>query len=268
MPTPIAVNLYSVRRQLIEDFDGTLSRLADLGFDGVEPMVFGPIPLEILPEEMRVPTPRPERFRAGLDARGLRTASLHAPLPEGDVADYVFDYCAALGTSQQVLASFLALPGLANAHADRDQLRQAIARFDEAADRAAERGVALGFHNHHFEWEVDFGGRFAWDLFWERVDPRVNAEVDVYWAQAAGRDPAAEIEALGRRVRRVHLKDGPCALGEPQVALGRGAVDVEACVRAARHADWWIVELDDCATDMLTALDESLRFLRTLEAAR
>ncbi len=265
MRKPIAVNLYSVRRQLIEDFEGTLSRLAEMGFDGVEPMVFGPVPHELLPEDLRVPVPRPERFREVLDQRGLRTASLHAPLPEGDIASYVFEYCEALGTGQQVLASFMALPGLANAHAERAQLEQAVARFNAAADEAARRGVALGFHNHHFEWEIDLGGRFAWDLFWEGVDERVNAEVDIYWAQTAGRDPAAEIEALGRRARRVHLKDGPCELGKPQVALGRGVVDVDGCVRAARHADWWIVELDDCATDMIEALEESLRFLRNLE---
>ena len=30
---------------------------------------------------------------------------------------------------------------------------------------------------------------------------------------------------LGERARRVHLKDGPCVLGEPQVALGEGRVE-------------------------------------------
>ena len=88
-----------------------------------------------------------------------------------------------------------------------------------------------------------------------------SAEVDVYWAATAGRDPVAEIEALGARVRRVHLKDGPAVLGEPQVALGEGRLDIEACARAARHADWYIVELDECATDMFDALAASYRYL-------
>ena len=89
----------------------------------------------------------------------------------------------------------------------------------------------------------------------------VVAEVDVYWAQTAGRDPAAEIVALGERVRRVHLKDGPAKLGLPQVAVGSGEVDIEACIRAAAHADWHIVELDECAGDMFEALEQSRRFL-------
>lgn len=260
-PRPLAVNLFSVRRELIRDFEATLARLAEIGFAGVEPMVFGPVPLERLPEEMRVPVPEPAEFAALLERLGLRTASLHAPLPEADVADYVFAYAEALATDQLVLASFMALPNAANAHADAGVLAAAIERFGAAAEAAAKRGVSLGFHNHHFEWEVDLDGRFAWDVFWDGVDARVNAELDVYWAQTAGRDPVAETRALGSRCRRIHLKDGPCVLGEPQVALGAGRVDIEACANAAVHADWHIVELDDCATDMFEALAESRRFL-------
>lgn len=258
---PLAVNLYSVRRELIADFEGTLSRIADMGYLGVEPMAFGPIPLDLLPEDMRVPTPEPAKLRSLLDGLDLRTASLHAPLPEGELASYALDFAEGLGTDQLVLASFMALPGLADAHTDADLLAQAADRFNEAAGGAAARGVSLGFHNHHFEWEHDLDGRFAWDLFWERVDPRVNAEIDVYWAQTAGRDPVAEIEALGTRVRRVHLKDGPCVLGQPQVGLGEGVVDIPACARAAACADWHIVELDECATDIFDALQRSAKFL-------
>lgn len=263
-PRPLAVNLFSVRRQLIDDFDGTHARLAEMGYVGIEPMIFGPIPLEVLPEDMRVPFPEPAQYRALLDDLGLRVASLHAPLPEGDGADYVFDFAEALATDQLVLASFMAMPDAANAHAELDVLRAAIDRFGASAELAAERGLALGFHNHHWEWEVELEGRPAWEIFWSEVDPRVIAEVDTYWAQTAGQDPVAVLEALGSRARRVHLKDGPCVLGEPQVALGEGRVDVAACARAARHADWHIVELDDCATDMLEALRKSADHLEAL----
>ena len=263
-PRPLAVNLFSVRRQLIEDFAGTHARLAELGYVGVEPMIFGPVPLEALPEDMRVPFPDAERYRALLDELGLEVASLHAPLPEGEAADDVLDFAEKIGTDLLVLASFIALPGAANAHADLDVLRQAIDRFGAAADRAAERGIALGFHNHHWEWEVPFEEGSAWDVFWAEVDDRVVAEVDTYWAQTAGQDPVAVLEALGPRARRVHLKDGSCVLGEPQVALGEGRVDVAACARAAVHADWHIVELDECASDVFEALGKSADHLVAL----
>ena len=155
----------------------------------------------------------------------------------------------------------MALPNAANAHADRAILEDAIRRFGVAADIAAKRGISVGFHNHHFEWEIDFDGRFAWDLFWSEVDPRVCAEVDVYWASTAKQDPTRVLGDLGPRARRVHLKDGPCILGEPQVALGEGEIDVPACVNAAAHAEWHIVELDECATDIFEALKKSADYL-------
>ncbi|MCP4906336.1 MAG: sugar phosphate isomerase/epimerase [bacterium] len=265
-PRPLAVNLFSVRRELIADFEGTHARLAEMGYVGVEPMIFGPIPIELLPEDLRVPTPPAEEYRALLDRIGLEVASLHAPLPENrgpdqTGADDVLDFAEALGTDQLVLSSFMALPEAANAHADADLLDQAIDRFAVAADLAEARGIALGFHNHHFEWEVDLAGHFAWDLFWEKVDRRVRAEVDIYWAQTAGQDPVAVIDGLAARVRRIHFKDGPCVLAEPQVALGEGRVDIEACAAAAKYADWHIVELDECATDIFEALYKSARYL-------
>lgn len=258
---PLAVNLFSVRRELIADFEGTHARLAEMGFLGIEPMVFGPIPLEFLPEDMRVPTPPPDQYRAMLDKLGLRVTSLHGPLPEGDNTSYALDFAEALGTDQLILASFMALPDAANAHADAEILTKVIDRFGAAAETAADRGIALGFHNHHFEWEIKLNGSFAWDLFWSKVDLRVNAEIDVYWASVAQRDPVTVLEELGPRATRVHLKDGPCVLGEPQVALGRGKVDIPACVRAARHAEWHIVELDECATDIFEALEQSAAYL-------
>jgi sugar phosphate isomerase/epimerase len=186
-PRPIGVNLFSVRRQLIEDFEGTLGRIAAMGYAGVEPMVFGPMPLDVLPEDMRVPTPDGATFRALLDHLGLATTSLHAPLPEGDVADWSLDFAEALGTDQLVLASWIALPDAANAHTDAALIPKVAQRFDTACELAAKRGLRVGFHNHHFEWEHDLGGRNAWDLFWEAVDARVVAELDVYWAATTSR---------------------------------------------------------------------------------
>lgn len=261
-PRPVAVNLYTLRRELIADFDGTLARVAELGFDGVEPMVFGPVPLEALPEAMRVPTPEARALRERLDGLGLRTCSLHGPLPEGDVAEWTLDFAETLGTDQLVLSSWMALPGAAEAHADASKIPDVARRFDAASALARERGLRVGFHNHHFEWMHDFDGESAWSLFWSAVDPRVTAELDVYWAATAGRDPVEEICALGERVRRLHLKDGPAELGAPQTALGEGCVDIEACARAATHADWLIVELDECATDLFAALARSLDWLR------
>ncbi len=44
-------------------------------------------------------------------------------------------------------------------------------------------------------------------------------------------------------------------------AVGTGALDYTAIIPAATAAEWLIVELDHCATDMLAAIEQSYRYL-------
>jgi sugar phosphate isomerase/epimerase len=48
------------------------------------------------------------------------------------------------------------------------------------------------------------------------------------------------------------------------VAVGQGIMDWSAIIPAAQAADWLIVELDRCATDILQAVEQSYRFLTAL----
>ncbi|MBZ0212619.1 MAG: sugar phosphate isomerase/epimerase, partial [Nitrospirae bacterium] len=61
----------------------------------------------------------------------------------------------------------------------------------------------------------------------------------------------------------MHMKDGPFVKGEPHVAVGSGNLDVGAVMKA-RNRDvlkWVVVELDECATDMVQAVEDSYRYL-------
>jgi sugar phosphate isomerase/epimerase len=133
--------------------------------------------------------------------------------------------------------------------------------LQDAWESAAERGLALGYHNHWWEFEP-LQGRSGFDLLLERADPALFFEVDAYWVQAAGEDPAALLKRLGDRARLLHVKDGPATRDAPMVAVGQGTLDIPAIIAAATGAQALIVELDRCATDMLRAVDESFRYLK------
>jgi len=67
----------------------------------------------------------------------------------------------------------------------------------------------------------------------------------------------------------LHIKDGPCVKNQPMTAVGAGKVDIAGVAQAsAKTAEWMIVELDSCATDMLTAVKESHDYLVTKGFAR
>ena len=89
-------------------------------------------------------------------------------------------------------------------------------------------------------------------------------EVDTYWAAVGGQDPDAVpalLRRLGDRVRYLHVKDGPVTKDDPMTAVGTGRMPIAEILAAAPAAEWHVVELDRCATDMLTAVRMSVEWL-------
>jgi sugar phosphate isomerase/epimerase len=244
MTAPLALQLYTVREQLARDFDGTLARVAEIGYAAVETAFFEP---EITPA----------RARRALDALGLPICAIHCELPLGDQQQAVIDMAGQLGCTRLVWhgwprdARYGTLGGV-------EQLAETYSR---AAEVAASAGLELGIHNHWWEFEL-VEGRRPYQLLRERMDPRIFFELDTYWATVAGCNAVAVVEELGARAPLLHIKDGPAVPGAPKTAVGAGVMDVPAIVAASRgNAEWLIVELDDCATDMLEAVAQSYRYM-------
>jgi sugar phosphate isomerase/epimerase len=242
MPTPIALQLYTVRDQLAKDFSGVVRRIAAMGYVGVETVAFPGT------------TPR-EAARLFADL-GLAVCSAHLPLPLGEKKNEVLDTLAALGCQRLVLG------GTPRDLNTLEKVARACDSFNEANAVAASNGLSFGIHNHWWEFQRVEDGRTTFEVMRERLDPAVFFEVDVYWAKTGGADPVVLVPELGRRAPLLHLKDGPCVVGQPMVAVGSGTLDFRAIVAAGAGAtEWLIVELDECATDMLAAVEKSYTYL-------
>ena len=240
-PRPLAVQLYTLREEAQADLEGTLERVGAIGFVGVEPADLHGL--------------SPAAFRERVESLGMTVCSSHG-MPIGDTAGQVLDDAVTLG-SPLVVVPFAApdrFKTIEGVHAVADELNAAL-------PLAQERGLALGYHNHFWEWRKLPDGRAAFDAMLDRLDPGVVLELDVYWAQVAGQDPVALLERLGARAARLHMKDGPADAPEAAMtAAGDGKVDLAAAA-AASPAAWHIVELDRCDTDMFEAVERSYAYL-------
>ncbi|MEV6103789.1 sugar phosphate isomerase/epimerase [Streptomyces sp. NPDC051940] len=242
MTEPLAVQLYTVREQLAADRKGTLEALASCGYRSVEAY-------DVLDG--------PEEQRADLDAAGLTVCSAHVPAL-GERAEDAFRGAGVLGTDT-VFVPYLP----PERFADGDGVRQVARDLNEAARRAAGHGLRLGYHNHEFELAQHVGGRPALEVLADQLDDEVLLEVDTYWAAVGGQDVVPLLRRLGGRVTHLHIKDGPLDKAEPMTAVGAGRMAMGAIVAEAVKppAKKLIVELDRCATDMLTAVRESHEWL-------
>jgi sugar phosphate isomerase/epimerase len=251
MPKPIGVQLYTVREALANDFEGVVRRIADMEYIGVEP--FGGAFTKVTAQDAA------KLFRE----LGLEVLGTHAGLPLDDKKSEVLDLLAALGTKR------LILPWLPPEEFETvDKIKRNCERMNEANATLRANGQTLLYHNHWQEFgRVD--GHYAYQIMMENLEPSVEFEIDTYWAKVAGRDPADLIKELGARAPLLHIKDGPAVRGESMVALGDGVIDIPAIVEAAEDsAEWIIVELDECATDMMTAVEKSYWYLTSKGLAR
>jgi len=240
---PIGVQLYSLRDEAAQDLAGVLARLDDIGFTGVEFAGFY--------------DSAPSDVARALAATNLMVASAHVGLGEPDAFKAALDDHVEIGCDTVVIPSAHE-PGFG----DLDSVRGTAELVNKANDLARARGVTLGYHNHYWELTPLDDGRPALLHFFENVAPEVVAEVDIYWAQVGGSDPAEIVDALGPRARLLHVKDGP---GDDRaaanVAVGDGAIDTSRVLAAATSAQWHLVEFDRCDTDMFEAVERSYDFL-------
>jgi sugar phosphate isomerase/epimerase len=235
-----AIQLYTVRRLLANDFDGTLAQLSEIGFRQVEAFdlpTFG------------------DRLRTAAPRHGLTIPSTHAGIIGGDV-DRIVGMASELGIG--LVIHPWTDPGRWQTRAEIEAI---AAELNAAAARATFSRIRVGYHNHHFELASRIEGRHALEVFADALAREVVLEVDAYWAHAGGADVPALLERLGDRVVALHLKDGDGSLDPmKQVAVGDGVVPIADIVRSAPAA-LRVVELDDTAGDLLTAIRSSRSFV-------
>lgn len=253
--------LYAIREALALNPDRALERVAEIGFEGVEPFGLGS-PSMTRGERLT----RAKMLRRSIDRAGLRVSSAHTSFPLPSEMDWLLEELAIVG----VPVAIASIPEHVLGYG-RDVLTspEGVQRFAEAfgllSEKAGEHDVRVGYHNHWWDWPELPDGSRGYDRFFEALDPAVIAEVDLYWAHTAGRDLAALLNRLGDRVRLVHFKDGPGLSDDPladQVPLGFGSADLDGAVAALPpQLEWNLVELDRTSLDPFDVVGEGYDWL-------
>ncbi len=244
---PLGVQLYTLRNAARRDIDGTIARIAQIGYREIE--WWG--------DYGRTP----QQLRRLLDANHLRSPSVHVGLGdvEGDKLQATLARAHAMGHRWIVVASVdEALVG------NLDGWRRVADRFNAAAQRLRREGFQFAYHNHDVEFRP-LEGHLPMDVLCENTDPHlVQVEMDLYWIISAGGDPLAFFRRWPHRVPLVHVKDRT-ADGR-MVDVGAGAIDWRAIFAHRREAGirHYFVEHDEPA-DPFASIAASYRYLSTLD---
>lgn len=245
----VGINLYTLRNQCA-DLCGvryTLSRLKEIGYRYVQISGVGVEPEEIAEE---------------MDKIGISCAATHMDWPFlRDETDRAIEIHKMYKCRHTALGS---VP---------PEYRQGLSGVDRfsrelppVAEKLAEAGISISYHNHHFDLAGE-RGRTWLETLYERISPeQLGAEIDTYWIQTAGGSPAEWIRRMAGREPLLHLKDKIVTIGgeERFAPVGEGNLPWDEILAAAEASgvEFALIEQDEMyGRDPFDAVESSYRFL-------
>lgn len=246
MSIPIALQLWSVRDDCAADFPGTLAKIAEMGYDGVEFAGFHGLDACEL--------------RKILDDLGLKIAGSHTGLEllKGEACQETLEYNEALGNRR------LVIPAVPKEYQENIASWQRAGReIAEIAAHTREEGFSLGYHNHAVEFTGIEGVLPQRALFGE-LPPCTRAQIDVGWVAAAGEDPVAILHEFAPRIETVHIKEFSST--SETAVIGTGEVDFPAVFAQcdAIGVEWCIIEHERYADPPLVCVKQCLDNVRAM----
>ncbi|MDE2410148.1 MAG: sugar phosphate isomerase/epimerase [Sphingomonadales bacterium] len=247
----LGIELYMLGDGVGKDLEGTLMRLAGMGYREIElPNLLGHTPREI---------------RVAADKAGLSISSIHLPLvrqamPNGlSLGTEPARLAEALGElgARWAVAPLVLLPrdfrvqpgetfpkaiGRSVRAASPDIWKETAALLNDRAAALRTSGVRVGYHNHNLEF-APIGNTTGFDILLAETDPKlVHFEVDIGWVAAAGLDPVRFFDRLHGRVALLHVKDLTAAspvnfeIGMEPADVGTGRMPLRRVLDAAWNA--------------------------------
>jgi sugar phosphate isomerase/epimerase len=185
----LGVQLYTVRKQMKHDFEGTLAKVAAIGYKEVEFAGY----FHHLPKDVR----------ALLDRYGLVSPAAHVAYDTlGDKWPAQIESAKIIGQSYIVCPW---IPEKLRKHPDIWQ--RAAETFNRAGEASQKAGIQFAYHNHWFEF-LPVNGKLPYDVLLEACDPNlVKMELDLCWITLGGGDPLSYFDRYPGRFPLVHVKD-------------------------------------------------------------
>jgi sugar phosphate isomerase/epimerase len=186
----IGVQLYTVRDQMKADFDGTIAKVASIGYKEVEfAGYFGRTPKQV---------------RVILEKNSLTSPACHV-----EYAVLAPDKWSEQIESAKIIGQgYIVNPWIPEElRKTDDDWKRAADTFNRAGEESRKAGIQFAYHNHWFEF-LPVNGKLPYDTLLALCDPNlVKMEMDLCWITVGGGDPLKYFNEYPGRFPLVHVKD-------------------------------------------------------------
>lgn len=241
----IGLQLWSVKDQCEKDFIGTLRKIANMGYDGVEFAGYGnlnSIELKNILKELK-----------------LTPCGSHVQL--NDLKENLNEV---IRFNLDIENKYIICP-YASFENEKD-LEEVASILNNASGICLKNGLLLGYHNHNHEFKK-FNEKFILDLLFEKYNDEIISELDTYWVEYAGVNAIYYMEKNKNKIKTIHVKDMKIS-GKEKVSteIGSGILNIEGIVNKAKenNLEWIIVEQEYFTKNSLESVKDGLEYLKTI----
>lgn len=240
----IGLQLYTIRDAMQADFEGSLRKVAQIGYSQVEfAGYFGHTAKQV---------------RAILDRYQLTAPSAHV-----DMTAIRGDWHQTLEDAQTIGHRYVVCAWIDAKERSADGYKRIAGEFNAAAEVAKQAGLGFAYHNHSYEF-APVDGQLPYDLILENSNPSlVKMEMDIFWITKGGKDPLAYFAKYPGRFPMIHAKDMDAAGNMADV--GSGTIDFATILAHGKQAGirYVFVEHDE-PRDPFADIARSYSYLRAL----
>lgn len=241
---PIGLQLYTVTNDMDSNVDGTLKRIAEIGYTELE---------TAFSRKGGYYGLKAKEFTAKAKDLGLSWKAHHvggAPfkMPAGakppvgaDGKPIVFPLMKNLRDNYQEVVDSVAEGGIAYLVCSStpidtlEEIKLSIDVLSKTAEACKKAGIGFAYHNHTKEFDY-IQGKVPYEMFLSEISPELmKFELDIAWATKSGTDPVELFKKHPGRFPLWHVKDLDRVTQKP-VEVGAGYVDLKRVFDAAEIA--------------------------------
>ena len=250
---PVGLEMYSVRKAMMEDLMGTTRKVAQMGYQDVE--YYAPY--------YEWTTGQAKEVRKLLDDFGVKCLSTHNAVTNYQPANIqkAIDLNKILGTRYVVISS-------AGRGETLDAWKKIADTLTAGADLLRPAGLRGGYHNHQYEF-VPINGKRPIELIAANTPKDFMMQFDVGTCVEMGSDPVAWINANPGRINSLHLKDWNKEKGY-RCLFGEGACPWKAVFDAAEKVggvEFYLIEQEGSEFSEFETARKCLATYRKMQSA-
>lgn len=223
----VALALFPFMEDLKKDLKGTLKKIKNIGYEGVElayGLNFDP---QVLCNELK--------------ASELELVGWH--IDKSYISEELFEvmvhYMKTVGNKR------LIIPWLPDSCTETEaDWKRTAKEFNELSCRLSKYGMYLGYHNHQKEFTRNETG-YAFDVFCQNTNPDILIQLDVGNMLSAGAAPEAFLSKYPNRFQTIHIKPYSLETGF-RTMIGQDSIDYKKVIENSREAgtEWFVIEYE------------------------